>query len=147
MFSGLHNKAPQIPRLQAGICFLAVVNASSLKSSGQHSWLLPGVLRGESIPRLSLSYQLTPASLALQTPPSRLHPHIPFFSGSLWFLSDSYKDTLIEFRIHSKSVCLHLVVVQSLSHVRLFATPWTACSVPGFPVLHQLLEFAETHVH
>ena len=27
---------------------------------------------------------------------------------------------------------------QSLSHVRLFATPWTA-STPGFPVLHQLL--------
>ena len=71
----------------------------------------------------------------------------PSSLGLSWFLSDSYKNTLIEFRIHSKSVCSYLVVVQSLSHVRLFATPWTACSMPGFPVLHQLLEFAQTHVH
>ena len=28
------------------------------------------------------------------------------------------------------------VVVQSLSHVCFFVTPWTACSTPGFPVLH-----------
>ena len=34
-------------------------------------------------------------------------------------------------------------LVQSLSHVRLFATPWT----PGFPIHHQLLEFAQIHVH
>ena len=32
---------------------------------------------------------------------------------------------------------------QSLSRVRLFATPWT----PGLPVHHQLPEFTETHVH
>ena len=35
------------------------------------------------------------------------------------------------------------VVVQSLSDVRLFATP----STPGFPVLHSLLELAQTHGH
>ena len=34
-------------------------------------------------------------------------------------------------------------VVQSLSHVWLFATPWTA----AFSVLHYLPEFAQTHVH
>ena len=33
--------------------------------------------------------------------------------------------------------------VQSLSHVQVFATPWTA--IPGFPVQHQLLELAQTH--
>ena len=33
--------------------------------------------------------------------------------------------------------------VQSLSRVRLFLTPGT----PGFPVHHQLLELAQTHVH
>ena len=37
-------------------------------------------------------------------------------------------------------------LVHSLSHVRLFATPWTACSMPSFPVLHLVLEFAQTHV-
>ena len=26
-------------------------------------------------------------------------------------------------------------------------TPWAACSTPGFPVHHQLLELAQTHVH
>ena len=34
-------------------------------------------------------------------------------------------------------------VVQSLSHVWLFVTIWTA----GFPVLHYLPEFAQTYVH
>ena len=36
---------------------------------------------------------------------------------------------------------------QSLSRVPLFVTPWTDCSMPGFPVHHQLLELAQTHVH
>ena len=35
-------------------------------------------------------------------------------------------------------------VVQSLSHVWLFVTPWTAA---GFPVLHHLPKFAQNHVH
>ena len=40
--------------------------------------------------------------------------------------------------------------VQSLSHVWLFATPWTAglpCRTPGFPVHYQLLELTQIHVH
>ena len=55
-------------------------------------------------------------------------------------------------KIHTSS--LHCVVVQSLSHVRLIVTPSCptlchpmACSTPGFPVLHCLLEFAWTYVH
>ena len=36
--------------------------------------------------------------------------------------------------------------VQSLSHVWLFVTPWTAAR-PGFPVHHQLQELTQTHVH
>ena len=35
-------------------------------------------------------------------------------------------------------------LVRSLSHVLLFAT--MDCSMPGFPVLHHLPEFAQTHV-
>ena len=38
-------------------------------------------------------------------------------------------------------------VVQLLSGVQLFATPLTAACTPGFPILHYLLEFAQTHVH
>jgi len=38
-----------------------------------------------------------------------------------------------------------IFVVLSLSHVRLFATP--CYSMPGFPVLHHFLEFAQTHAH
>ena len=38
-----------------------------------------------------------------------------------------------------------LSVVQLLSHVWLFDP--MACSTPGFPVLHCLLEFAQIHVH
>ena len=36
--------------------------------------------------------------------------------------------------------------VQSLSHVHLFATPWTAAH-SGFPVHNQLPEFTQTPVH
>ena len=36
--------------------------------------------------------------------------------------------------------------VQSLSHVQLFVTPMD-CSTAGFPVLHHLPEFTQTHVH
>ena len=42
----------------------------------------------------------------------------------------------------SLSKGMSFVVVQSLSHVQLMD-----CSMPGFPVLHYLLEFAQTHVH
>ena len=43
------------------------------------------------------------------------------------------------------SLMCSLVVVQSLSHVRL-CHPMD-CSMPGFPVLHHLPELAQTHVH
>ena len=39
-----------------------------------------------------------------------------------------------------------LYIVQSLSHVKLFVTPWTV-SMLGFPVLHCLPEFGQIHVH
>ena len=38
------------------------------------------------------------------------------------------------------------VSVQSLSRVRLFVTS-RDCSITGFPVCHQFLERAQTHVH
>ena len=40
-----------------------------------------------------------------------------------------------------------LLLLLLLSHTWLFATPWTACSTTGFPALHYLPEFAQTHVH
>ena len=39
----------------------------------------------------------------------------------------------------------HLFVVQSPSCQTLFDP--MDCSMPGFPVLHHLLEFAQTHIH
>ena len=39
-----------------------------------------------------------------------------------------------------------VVVVQLLSHVQLFSTPWTV-AYPGFPVLYYLPQFAQTYVH
>ena len=50
----------------------------------------------------------------------------------------------------SQRVRYEFVVVQSLSHVPLFVMPWTVASnrsTPGFPVLHYLPEFSQTHVH
>ena len=41
-----------------------------------------------------------------------------------------------------------VIVGHSLSRVLLFVTPWTAAHQDtGFPVLHCLSEFFETHVH
>ena len=37
-----------------------------------------------------------------------------------------------------------LISVQALSRVRLFATPWTACSTPGLFVYHELPECTQT---
>ena len=39
-----------------------------------------------------------------------------------------------------------VVAAQLLGHIWLFATPWTACSISGFHVLHYLPEFAQTQV-
>ena len=39
-----------------------------------------------------------------------------------------------------------VVVVQSLSHRPTLCDPMD-CSMPSFPVLHHLLEFAQIHVH
>ena len=51
---------------------------------------------------------------------------------------------------HTHLICISppnspFVVVQSLSHVQL-CDP-TDCNTPGYPVLHHLSEFAQTHVH
>ena len=73
---------------------------------------------------------------------------------NLLFLDISYKrnnipcgpSCLASFKVHQafqvRPSCV--VVVQLLSLVQLFATPWTS---PGFPVLHSLLELAQIHVH
>ena len=45
----------------------------------------------------------------------------------------------------SKPPVMRFVVVQSLSHVQLFVNPLR--SIPGFPVLHQIPELVQTHVH
>ena len=46
-----------------------------------------------------------------------------------------------------KKICnikIKISSVQSISRVRLFLTPWTACSMSGFPVHHQLPQLAQT---
>ena len=53
---------------------------------------------------------------------------------------------LPDFKINDKTNSVVKVTVQLLSPVRLFVTPMY-CSTPGFPVHHQLLELAQTHVH
>ena len=45
--------------------------------------------------------------------------------------------------IHSFLLTIYISSVQSLSHVRLFATPWTA----ALPVHHQLPELTQAHIH
>ena len=42
---------------------------------------------------------------------------------------------------------LGVIIVQSLSRVKLFACDPMGCSNPGAPTLHYLREFAQTRVH
>ena len=55
---------------------------------------------------------------------------------------DTSISTLGQQTVHSEQ---HALVVQSLSHVLLFATPWTAARQAS-PLLLYLPEFAQTHV-
>ena len=65
-----------------------------------------------------------------------LRRFVPFliFNGILGYFFPLLKN--------SKS---NIVAVQSLSRIQLFDP--MDCSMPGFPVLHHLLELAQTHVH
>ena len=61
--------------------------------------------------------------------------------------SNIVRDTYIHCQI-GKTIpkIVFVAVVQPFSHVQLFVTPMN-CSTPGFPVLHHLPEFSQTHVH
>ena len=74
-------------------------------------------------------------------------PPLHKLSGLLWMLIPPVLHT-----VRKKSpVYLFMqnivVVIWLLSNIRLFVTPGTACSTPGFPVHHCLLKLAQTHVH
>ena len=43
-------------------------------------------------------------------------------------------------------ICALLLLLRSVACIWLFVTPMD-CSTPGFPVLHHLPKFAQTHVH
>ena len=80
------------------------------------------------------------------------YPTFPFPAGTPWTSDGSGGKQISDCcRLHQEEYIHGLYVhsnegsVQSLSCVRLFATPWNATS--GFPVHHQLLEPAQTQVH
>ena len=56
-----------------------------------------------------------------------------------------YKMTLPQHKKMIKLLSHVVIVVHSLSCVRL-CVPMD-CSTPGFPVLHRLLELAQSHIH
>ena len=72
----------------------------------------------------------------------------PLFS--LWSFTDTLKNLLttkLAVGYPELSKCCQfivVVIVQSLSHIWLCNR--MDCSMPGFPVLHYLLEFAHTHI-
>ena len=92
---------------------------------------------------LLLFWQLHPAPPPL--PPRRGHWTWPPYSISTTATTIGQRKAL---------PCTHpwgwkdtlFLVVQSLSRVQLFVTPWTA-ALQTFPVSYHLLEFAQVHVH
>ena len=108
--------------------------------------------------------------ISLSTVPSRfihivVNRNISFFFFYIWvgFYSYGYHIFFIHSSIDGYLGCFQIlaivhnvnnhinintgvhVAVQSLSHVRL-CNPMN-CSMPGFPLLHWISEFAQTHVH
>ena len=65
------------------------------------------------------------------------------FLGDSELRNKNHQPVYILIKIKRTSFGFVVVVVQLLTCVRLFSTPWT----PGFPVLPHLLELAQTHVH
>jgi len=74
------------------------------------------------------------------------HDQIGFIAGMEGFFN-IYKSINVIYHINKLKDKNHVIIssVQSLSHVQL-CNPMD-CSMPGFPVHHQLLEFTQTHVH
>ena len=74
--------------------------------------------------------------------------NIALFSLILSGIQEALLISTLRFPSLQQNFLLHFQSssVQSLSHVQLFATPWT-CSMPDLPVHHQLPESTQTHVH
>ena len=67
-------------------------------------------------------------------------------SHCIWFHRNDVILTWLSTKtLFSRERTITGIVIQSLSCVRLFVTPMD-CRVSGFPVLHHLPEFAQTHV-
>ena len=63
----------------------------------------------------------------------------------LWYVYTAYEYNYVNI-ILDQGRDIVIAVVQLLSHVLIFVTPWTA-ALPVFPALHYLPEFAQIHVH
>ena len=102
---------------------------------------------------------LLPVSLVSSWCPSiHLHENPPGMGGtqSVLFLNQGAKSSNSfwwegRFVWPSGWTVLKTDIIQLLSLVKLLSRVWLCnpmnCSTPGLPVLHQLLEFAQTHIH
>ena len=104
----------------------------------------------------------TPWTVTHQVPLSMGFSRQEYWSGLPFPTPGNFPDPGAEpDLLHCRQTCYHLshqgrwnlggglffnfVVIQSLSPVWLILIPWTTAP-PGFPVLHYLLEFVQTHV-
>ena len=96
---------------------------------------------------LDLSTHLHPVSSALVWDTPSPTPHDTSPSSPTWLEQwpPNWSSCFQPSALHASQY--NPIVVQSPSHVWLFATPWTACSMPSFSVLHHLPQLAQTHVH
>ena len=70
-----------------------------------------------------------------------LHLHFRNVDSTLQCFCFCFQITLF-----TRKVLCVVIVVQSLSCVQLFVSPWSKCIKPGFPVLHYLPEFSQTYI-
>ena len=78
-----------------------------------------------------------------------------FFCDAKFYYFSKFQKTKIVLSLKVINKCYfamsrmvqYFIFVRSLSCVQLIHCDPVDCSMPGFPVLHCLLEFAQTHVH
>ena len=123
--------------------------------NGRHrKALCPGAPQGQLCIMNAKDYS-TLECFQQSSPVPRCHSsQVSFFPGAAltggWGHWHQVRDTLSEsVRTTVKRMCI-VVVVQLLSCVQFFATPWTPAmdsSTPGCPVLHHIPEVTQIHVH
>ena len=94
---------------------------------------------------VNLEWTLPHFNAKTSTRRTAIFEHARHVCLSMLYYASASRNPALHGRLYSL-MNTHIVIVQLLNPALLFVTP-IACSTSDFPVLHNLSEFAQTHVH